>query len=201
MNRQEKKRAKRERLISAALALFSEQGFENVTVEKIAQKAQVSKGTFFNYFPCKRDVLLAIGNWQLDWLAERVESRLGNCQPQAIPSELMNLIVQMLNRITLTPRLMQAIFVAAFGHPEAIESQAAQAFRFFQILIPLFVRGQATGVFTNELSPEQMARSAIRTYYGLLLSWSAASQPGGLEEQFIETFFVFFRGIAAKANG
>lgn len=49
----------RERLVSAALHLFSEQGFDDTTVAEIADRAGLTKSTFFRYFPDKRDVLTA----------------------------------------------------------------------------------------------------------------------------------------------
>ena len=49
----------RERLTLAALQLFSEQGYDETTVAAIAQRAGLTKSTFFRYFPDKRDVLTA----------------------------------------------------------------------------------------------------------------------------------------------
>ena len=49
----------RERLVAAALHLFSEQGFDDTTVAEIADRAGLTKSTFFRYFPDKRDVLTA----------------------------------------------------------------------------------------------------------------------------------------------
>jgi AcrR family transcriptional regulator len=49
----------RERLLAAALHLFSEQGYDDTTVAEIADRAGLTKSTFFRYFPDKRDVLAA----------------------------------------------------------------------------------------------------------------------------------------------
>jgi AcrR family transcriptional regulator len=49
-----------ERLVRAALELFSEQGYDATTVSEIAERAGgLSKMTFFRHFPDKREVLFA----------------------------------------------------------------------------------------------------------------------------------------------
>ena len=40
-------------LLEAALAVFGEQGFEPTRLEDVAERASVSKGTIYNYFPSK----------------------------------------------------------------------------------------------------------------------------------------------------
>jgi AcrR family transcriptional regulator len=49
----------RERLVVAALGLFTEQGYDDTTVTQIAQRAGLTKTTFFRHFPDKREVLFA----------------------------------------------------------------------------------------------------------------------------------------------
>jgi AcrR family transcriptional regulator len=49
----------RERLVLAALDLFAEQGYDNTTVMQIAERAGLTKATFFRHFPDKREVLFA----------------------------------------------------------------------------------------------------------------------------------------------
>ncbi|MCC7276408.1 MAG: TetR/AcrR family transcriptional regulator, partial [Alphaproteobacteria bacterium] len=50
--------ATRRRIVDAAYTLFYRQGFARVGVDRIAEKAKVSKRTLYNHFPSK-DVLLA----------------------------------------------------------------------------------------------------------------------------------------------
>ncbi|WP_420369952.1 TetR/AcrR family transcriptional regulator [Curtobacterium sp. L1-20] len=49
----------RERLVLAAVDLFSEQGYDETTVTQIAERAGVTKSTFFRHFPDKRELLVA----------------------------------------------------------------------------------------------------------------------------------------------
>ncbi|GGR26762.1 TetR/AcrR family transcriptional regulator [Deinococcus ruber] len=48
-----------ERLIIAAVDLFTEQGYDATTVAQIAERAGVTKSTFFRHFPDKRELLVA----------------------------------------------------------------------------------------------------------------------------------------------
>jgi AcrR family transcriptional regulator len=55
--RERKKLETHARIYRAAMALFVEKGFDATTVDEIAQRADVAKGTVFNYFPHKGSFL------------------------------------------------------------------------------------------------------------------------------------------------
>ena len=72
--RERKKLATRRLLRRAALGLVAERGLANVTVEDIAEAAEVSPRTFFNYFPSKEAVLFGGDPDRAAQLRERVAS-------------------------------------------------------------------------------------------------------------------------------
>ena len=49
----------RQRLVVAAVDLFTEQGYDATTVAQIAEHAGVTRSTFFRHFPDKRELLVA----------------------------------------------------------------------------------------------------------------------------------------------
>jgi AcrR family transcriptional regulator len=58
----------RARLQAAALALYGERGYEETTVAEIAERAGLTKRTFFRYFTDKREVLF----WGSELLEQQV---------------------------------------------------------------------------------------------------------------------------------
>src|SRR5919199_216615 len=55
--RERKKQRTRQLLTDTARRLFTERGFENVSIAEIARAAEVSQATVFNYFPTKEDLV------------------------------------------------------------------------------------------------------------------------------------------------
>ncbi|KAB8181428.1 TetR/AcrR family transcriptional regulator [Microbispora catharanthi] len=56
--RERKKRQTRQRIAEVAVGLFVERGFDNVTMAEVAQAAEVSVNTVYNYFQAKEDLVL-----------------------------------------------------------------------------------------------------------------------------------------------
>jgi AcrR family transcriptional regulator len=71
----------RERLVTAALQLFSEQGYDETTVAEIAQQAGLTKSTFHRHFPDKRDVLAAGQEKLSRLLAEGIAAAPADASP------------------------------------------------------------------------------------------------------------------------
>jgi len=72
--RQRRKDARPQELLDAALTLFVEKGFAATRSEEVAQRAGVSKGTLYLYYPSKEELLKAVIRHNLSTLiAEGVE--------------------------------------------------------------------------------------------------------------------------------
>jgi len=74
--RERKKQATRVAIADAALGLFLERGFDQVTVADVARAADVAVNTVFNYFPAKEDLFFDRQDEVVHRLARAVDARL-----------------------------------------------------------------------------------------------------------------------------
>ena len=79
----------RERLVRAALDLFTEQGYDSTTVAQIAERAGLNPSTFFRHFPDKREVLFAGQDTLAQLFADGIAAAPASAPPlQAVAAAL-----------------------------------------------------------------------------------------------------------------
>jgi AcrR family transcriptional regulator len=101
----------KQRLVIAAVDLFTEQGYDATTVTQIAERAGVTKSTFFRHFSDKRELLVAGQETLSRLLAEGITEAPANASPlQAVAAGLERASSSMgpANR-ELGPRLKAAV--------------------------------------------------------------------------------------------
>ncbi|MFF4693043.1 TetR/AcrR family transcriptional regulator [Streptomyces sp. CA-142005] len=100
-----------QRLVVAAVDLFTEQGYDATTVTQIAERAGVTKSTFFRYFSDKRELLVAGQETLSRLLADGITEAPASASPlQAVAAGLERASSAMgpANR-ELGPRLKAAV--------------------------------------------------------------------------------------------
>jgi TetR/AcrR family fatty acid metabolism transcriptional regulator len=65
---------KRPLILRAATEVFAEQGFNSVTVAGIADRAGIGKGTVYEYFSSKDELLFAVFEWMNEGIADRIRA-------------------------------------------------------------------------------------------------------------------------------
>lgn len=101
----------RERLVLAAVDLFTEQGYDATTVAQIAERAGVTKSTFFRHFPDKRELLVAGQQTLSRLLTEGIAAAPESATPlEAVAAGLERASSEMgpMNR-ELAPRMKAAV--------------------------------------------------------------------------------------------
>jgi AcrR family transcriptional regulator len=73
--RERKKQQTRSDIARAAMQLFSDRGFDAVTVAEVAEAAGVSEKTVFNYFPAKEDLVFPNGEGRWAAVVDSIRER------------------------------------------------------------------------------------------------------------------------------
>jgi AcrR family transcriptional regulator len=105
----------RERLVMAAVDLFTEQGYDTTTVTQIAERAGVTKSTFFRHFPDKRELLVAGQETLSQLLTDGIAEAPADASPiEAVAAGLVRASTAMgpMSR-EIAPRLKAAVAASA----------------------------------------------------------------------------------------
>ena len=74
--REIQKKNRREEILRAAIGLFTQKGFDLTTVEDITRAANIAKGTFYNFFPKKEDVLLYFLDKEISKSSDEIQRKM-----------------------------------------------------------------------------------------------------------------------------
>ncbi|MEA3335244.1 MAG: TetR/AcrR family transcriptional regulator [Chloroflexota bacterium] len=171
--RQTKKRQRKEMLYSVAMDLFRRQGFEETRVEDITQAAGVAKGTFFNYFPSKEDVLLYIGERHMSRLGAALANGSGASlsQERSMVAALKFLMRALADSLEEDKDLVKLAVNKAMKIAHLAPSTGSGRFSFQGLVAILISRGQRTGEFHPAIDPELVAQMLEGLYYQQLVLW------------------------------
>ncbi len=157
---QRKERTHR-RLLEEAERLFRSKGFDAVTVEEIAASADVAKGTFFNYFESKENLLGEL-------LYSRIQSLLAAPPaPEARADERIRILFQMVwEELAPYRHLARQMFAHAMSHPKPEYLSPDQPTAALA-LTGLIREGQAQGIFRPDINAEFAGALLIMYFFRL----------------------------------
>jgi AcrR family transcriptional regulator len=101
--RERKRRQTRQRIVEAGLDLFLRQGIDATTLDEIAAAADISRRTFFAYFPAKEDIVLA---WQ-DGADLALQQAVADAAPGRAPLAAVQVAIATLAPLFATHDFMQ----------------------------------------------------------------------------------------------
>lgn len=200
--RERKKREARRRIYEAALHLFLEKGFEATTVDQIAGRADVAKGTVFNYFPHKTSFLAALAG---DW-TDRVTTALGPVERWrgTTRSKLERLFLFLAdlgaeNRAVSCLALLECLRHASSppGERPGVAEEGVQ--RFEELTRAILRDGQAKGELRPEVEMDYAASLIESGFFRTLARWlvaGGARQP--LHQEIAAKLDIVLNGLMAR---
>lgn len=164
----------RERLVLAAVDLFTEQGYDATTVAQIAERAGVTKSTFFRQFPDKREVLVAGQEALSGLLADGIREAPDDATPLACVAEGLRRVAGAMTSYNkeLGPRLKAAVAASA-------ELQERDALKSVGLALAMTEALQARGV--PDVAARLAAELGVLAFRQGWSAWADSTGDEGLE--------------------
>jgi len=157
--------ARRQRVITAALELAAEGGYDAVQMRDVATRANVALGTIYRYFSSK-DALLA--GAMVQWMRE-LEDRVVARPPSGdrTPERVMDVLERALRAIEREPLLMRAVVTAlTAGDPAGVEALNGMISTLARVMQPAFPPDVEPAV------ERSVAKMLGHVWFSTLIGWA-----------------------------
>jgi AcrR family transcriptional regulator len=180
ITRKEKADDTRARLFFAAAALFAEQGYHATTIDQIAKKAGVAKGTFFVHFPAKSAVVTEL---------VRIQTRAAKRERERLLAEGASPVVRLRATVmTLGERadgsrtLSRAVLAAGLESPDVGGATDALFHEVLALMIADAREAQNKRLLAAKPDAETLAGVLMASYLGAALHFTTTPDAKGLME-------------------
>ena len=180
----------RQRISDAALFLFKESGYA-VSVDQIVNRARVSKGAFFNFFPTKADALIGYFR-ELDGAVARLRKDMDPRHPLAA---LKKFFARTETLLRAEGPLLDTLWQAIWTHPSLMNADRASAERDRRGFAEFFARARAAGTVDAKVAPSVGADMVGDLWTASILMWLAAGQSYSLAEVVAPKLQLLFAGL------
>ena len=162
---------KRPRLVTAATAVFAEKGYASTRVADIAERAGVGKGTVYEYFSSKEELLFAV----FESINEEISSRMKHALSEGESTKekliaLLQLGAEVISeQVELQPVILD-FWAASRGKDfeEHYRETVIASYGLFRSMISDFIcGGQKSGEFKAGVDAEALAVVVVATIDGL----------------------------------
>jgi AcrR family transcriptional regulator len=165
--RERKKEETKERIFRAAVKLFRDKGFEATTIDDITDRADVAKGTFFNYFHKKEAVLGYLSAVRLAAAEERAEEILA--APTAAREKLIELLGGAAAGYEENPELSRFVVIESMQRALAPSEEVHR--RWHSLVVRVLEQGRRTRELRGDVDVERAAFVLSTVYMGTLMMW------------------------------
>ena len=165
------KQQKRDRIVTAARALFYAQGYKKTTTQQIARAAQVASGTLFLYAKAKEDLLLLVFYEEFIEIIDAISVNADDVRPveQQVLALFNTLFDYHARDIELARELIKVITFVS--DPDRREDLIEIHFAIERKLHQIVANAQAKDMLSERADAFIIARTLFRVYYHTLLFW------------------------------
>jgi AcrR family transcriptional regulator len=196
LRRQRRWAGRKRAIYEAALGLFARNGYDRVTVDEIVAAADVSKGTFFNYFPSKEHLLVEYRRSLLDFIHEYGDGLEGD-SARALCKRYFRKLTR---RIKAEGDRYEVLFQEVVSRPHlfALEPPHRRAYRAY--FLRFLETGRAAGEIPEDCDLELLAETIRDLWTGASVNWALDERRGSLEGIILRRIDFLFDTLATGSR-
>jgi AcrR family transcriptional regulator len=200
--------ARREQILGVAKQVFSSRGYRDANVADICEAARIGRGTLYQYFENKRDVLLAV----IEDISKRIQAILAKRTPVAdipgvdkAPVEMVVAVTtrrlrQMLDAVFLDEATLRLVLRDARGLDGAVDEVLARIDGLLLGAMEADTRAaQAAGLVAADLDPALISRYVLGGVEKIVLATLATDGPIDLDALVRDTVRLQLFGILSTS--
>lgn len=172
------KKKKQRSIIRSAIKVFSHKGFDRSTVSDIAKEAGIGKGTFYEYFKSKDEVI----HLTFDYFMKELVPDFQEIVHQSIPaSEKIMLMIKSISHITESKEqqdLLGLMFdvwaegIRSQPHRKSTELKMKRLYKDYrEPVVEVLKQGIRTGEFRSDIKTKVEASVLVGLIDGLMVQW------------------------------
>lgn len=194
-----------ERLLSAGLELFLQQGFNATGIQQITEHAGVPKGSFYNHFASKEAFGASIVDRYADW-SRRSWQHMMRGAPAEPMAAIRHVFEQMLQHHSRSGTSAGCL-IGNFAAEVALASEVcrkrllAAQLAWRERLAGLIERGQKCGEIRDDMAPEALSALTWSVWEGALLRMKVEGSVRPLRESMALVLDQLYQPLALAANG
>ncbi|MGH6951832.1 MAG: TetR/AcrR family transcriptional regulator [Vitreimonas sp.] len=181
-------------IYEAAIALFHKDGFTGTPVDAIVAAAGVAKGTFFNFFPTKHDVLKAYYG-VIDAEVAHVRAKLNPRAPKKALSRYARDVEQILRR---EGALMLELIELTLSEPSMRRVDESSGALDAEEFAAFFARAQEHGAVGAHVDAAMAAEALVDLWSGAVRAWLRDPQEASLPALFDARVATLFAGLEGR---
>jgi TetR/AcrR family fatty acid metabolism transcriptional regulator len=161
---------KRRRIITSAIKIFGEKGFQNATIAEIARDAGIGDATIYEYFENKEDMLLKIPVEMTKELIPQINEHMMGIKGAF--NKLRKYIWWYINFLEKNPGYGSIVLLELKTSKAYISTEAYQSARnFYQILLDIIKEGQEEGLIKKEINIYLARSICVGAIEHIIIRW------------------------------
>lgn len=189
---------KHQKILRAAVRVFSEKGFYNSRVSEIAKEASVADGTIYLYFKNKDDLLISLFEEEFGKIVEDMRVELGKEKDPL--QKIKRFAIMHLSIVAKQQHLAEVLGVEVRQSTKFMKEYINKPFiEYLNLIRAVVVEGQEKGIIRKDLTPGIMKRALFGALDEMARYWVLSTKKKhSIAEAALQISDVFIRGMMSE---